>query len=78
MVDRFSTGRRNREKRAALAQASALLNQFRDAIMAVKATSEEPEIITEGLGILFNFLARERQRLEGDGRAASKAEDNLR
>jgi hypothetical protein len=52
LLDGSTRQLRNRERRAALVRASALLNQLRDALRPLTAASEEPELASEGLGLL--------------------------
>jgi len=54
---------RNAERRAALAKALAQLKQLAASLRPLTATSEEGELAVEGLGLLFNWLADERERL---------------
>ena len=62
LVDGSTRGLRNRERRAALARASELLRQLTSTLMPLAAESEEPELVAENLQLLFDWLARERER----------------
>lgn len=53
LVDGSTKRLHNRERRAALAKASELLRQLRSCLRPLAAESEEPEHVTEGLGLLF-------------------------
>jgi ABC-type histidine transport system ATPase subunit len=52
---------RHRERRAALARASTLLQQLATCVRPLAA--EDPELVTESLQILFDWIARERAML---------------
>ena len=54
-----------RERRIALNMLAEQLRQFAEALRPLTALSEEPELATEGLGLLFNWIAEERERLTG-------------
>src|SRR5215831_1277658 len=54
---------RNAARRAALAKALAQLQLLATSLRPLQATSEEPDLAIEGLGLLFNWLADERERL---------------
>jgi hypothetical protein len=62
VVEGSSARIRNRDRRAALAKATALLQQFGVALRPLVAESEEPELATEGLGLWFNWIVEERER----------------
>jgi hypothetical protein len=47
----------------ALARASTLLDQLRSCLMPLKDESEAPEFVVGGLGLLYEWTARERERL---------------
>jgi hypothetical protein len=53
----------NRARRAALEKAHAQLQQLASSLRPLTAESEEPENATEGLGLLFNWFASERERV---------------
>jgi hypothetical protein len=53
---------RNRERRVALARALTLLQQTAEALRPLRATSKEPELVTEGLQLLFDWIAAEGAR----------------
>jgi hypothetical protein len=55
-------GVRNRERRAALEEATRALQHFARIIQPIKATSKEPECVTGGLGLLYNWIHDERER----------------
>ena len=61
-VNGSTRGVRNRERRAGLARASELLKQLTTSLMALRAESEEPELVAENLQILSDWLTRERER----------------
>jgi hypothetical protein len=70
LVDGSRRDSANRERRAALARASVLLNQLRDQLLVLKDGSAAPEFIIEGLGALFEWTSRERERLTAAPRRA--------
>jgi hypothetical protein len=72
LVDGSTQALRNCERRVALARALAHLRQLGDIIMPLKPESERPELITESLGMLFDWFAVEDERLSGGGRTASR------
>jgi len=53
---------RNRERRAALARALGYLQQLTSTLMPLAAESAEPESVAETLQLLFDWIARERER----------------
>jgi hypothetical protein len=53
---------RNRVRRVALARASGLLQQLTSSLKPLAAESEEPELVAETLQLLFDWIARERER----------------
>jgi hypothetical protein len=62
LVDGSSNAVRNRERRVALARASGLLQQLTSSLMPLAGGSAEPEVVAENLQILFDWIARERER----------------
>src|SRR5215831_14139471 len=52
LVNGSTRSLRNRERRAALARASGLLQQLTTSLMALQAESEEPELVVETLQLL--------------------------
>ena len=62
LVEGSSKAVRNRERRVALARASGLLQQLRSSLMPLLAESAEPELVAESLQLLFDWIARERER----------------
>jgi len=62
LVEGSSKAVRNRERRAALARASELLRQLTSSLMPLAAESEERELVAETLQLLFDWIARERER----------------
>ncbi|HMF28089.1 MAG TPA: hypothetical protein VKE42_04915 [Candidatus Cybelea sp.] len=62
LVDGSTRGLRNRERRAALARASELLRQLTSTLMPLAVESEEPGFVAENLQLLFDWIARERER----------------
>ena len=60
-------GVRNRERRAALARASGVLQQLTSTLMPLAAESAEPELVAESLQLLFDWIARERERMTTAG-----------
>src|SRR5215831_14734448 len=62
LVEGSSKAVRNRERRAALARASELLKQLTSSLMPLAAESEERELVAETLQLLFDWIARERER----------------
>jgi hypothetical protein len=69
MVDGSTQQLRNRERRVALAKTSALLDQLRDHLLALREECEDFSLVAEGLGQIYNWIAEERERL-----TASKTE----
>jgi hypothetical protein len=64
LVGGSTKGVRNRHRRVALARASMLLGST---LRPLVAESAEPELATEGLGLLQNWLSDERERTSADG-----------
>jgi len=62
LVDGSTRGLRNRDRRAALARASGFLQQLTSTLMPLRAESAEPELVAESLQMLFDWIARERER----------------
>jgi hypothetical protein len=62
LVNGSTRGLRNRERRIALARASGLLQQLTSALRPLAAESAEPELVAETLRLLFDWIARERER----------------
>ena len=62
LVNGTGKGVRNRERRAALARASELLKQLTATIMPLRAESADPEPVAENLQLLYDWIARERER----------------
>lgn len=56
LVDGSSQAVRNRERRAALAKASTLLQQLTYCLERLAAESDDPALAMEGLGMLFDWL----------------------
>src|SRR5262245_2405395 len=54
-------GVRNRARRQQLARISELLSQLAAALKPLTADSEAPGLATEGLGLLFEWIERERE-----------------
>jgi hypothetical protein len=50
LIDGSTSGLRNRERRVALAKTSALLDQLRDHLLALKDEGEDFSLVAEGLG----------------------------
>jgi sugar/nucleoside kinase (ribokinase family) len=68
----FTTQRlRNRARRLALARSSAHLQQLRAHLLPLKAGSEHPQLVTEGLKLLATWLAEEDERLNSVRSTAS-------
>jgi hypothetical protein len=63
LVDGSTSSLRNRERRIALAKASALVDQLRDHFLTLRDESEDFSVAAEGLGELYNFLHDEKERL---------------
>ena len=63
LVNGSTAAVRNAERRAALAKALAQLQQLTRALRPLQAQSAEPELAFEGLGLLFNWISDERERL---------------
>jgi hypothetical protein len=55
----------NRERRAALARASSLLQQLASCVTPLKSDSDEPGLLVEALGLLFDWIRDERERAKG-------------
>src|SRR5215472_9299966 len=53
LINGSTKGLRNRERRAALAKASALLQQLAATLRPLRAGNEQPGLATEGLALLF-------------------------
>jgi hypothetical protein len=62
-VDRSTKMLRDRERHAAQAQALAQQDKLRDCLVPLKDESESPELATDGLGLLYNWIAEEPERL---------------
>jgi hypothetical protein len=62
LINGSTSSLRNRERRAKLAKALAMLNQIRDVLMPLVTTSEEESdgLVAEGLGQIYNWMAEER------------------
>jgi hypothetical protein len=63
LIDGSTKRVRNRERRAAAVQALAQLGKLRDCLAPLKDESKTPQLATEGLALLFNWIAEERERL---------------
>ena len=63
LVDGSTAAVRNRERRAALSKALAQLQQLAASLRPLQAESEDPALVTEGLGLLYNWVGDERERL---------------
>ena len=66
MIDGSSKRVRHRERRIALERAAGLLQQLTATLKPLTAVSEDPELATEGLQLLFDWLAEERERAAVD------------
>jgi hypothetical protein len=62
-VDGSTKALRNRTRRAALAKALSELNQLTTTLRPLVDASAEPELAAEGLGLIYNWIADERERL---------------
>jgi hypothetical protein len=63
LVGGSTRGLRNRERRVALAKVSGLLQQLAAELKPLAAESEGRGLVTEALGLLWNWLSDERERL---------------
>src|SRR5262245_35007922 len=61
LINGSSKGLRNRERRIGLAKASSLLQQLAASLKPIQAESGEPGLATEGLALLFGWIAAERE-----------------
>jgi hypothetical protein len=72
MIDGSSQGLIHRERRAPWRRLLRSCNNSRRPLRPLKVQSESPEPITEGLGMLFNWFAEERERLTAAPRSVAK------
>jgi hypothetical protein len=65
LIDGSTKQLRNRERRTALGNALSQLNQLTKTLRPLIATSDD-KLASEGLGLLFNWIHDERERLTED------------
>lgn len=63
LVDGSASSIHNRERRLGLHKALSQLTQLAATLRPLITTSEEPELASEGLGLLFNWFHDENERL---------------